>query len=125
MTVLDHARKLVADCDEELHFERRVKRALKCLIAEIERLESELESIGAGGVGPLMPVANSPEIPDNSDHIEQQLDMVPVAEIRNGVLRWYFSSPQASTPKRLLRGVHPLYTRHQPQERSHGIGSEA
>lgn len=54
MTVLDHARKLVADCDEELHFERRVKRALKCLIAEIERLESELESIGAGGVGPLI-----------------------------------------------------------------------
>lgn len=57
MTVLDHARKLVADCDDEVHFERRVKRALKCLIAEIERLEAGLESIGAGGVGPLMPTA--------------------------------------------------------------------
>jgi hypothetical protein len=95
MTVLDHARKLVADCDEELHFERRVKRALKCLIAEIERLESELESIGAGGVGPLMPIANSPEIPDSSDQGGQHLDMVqagwklvPVKPTRDMLTKW-------------------------------------
>lgn len=77
MTVLDDARKLAADCDEELHFERRVKRELQRLIAEIERLESELESIGAGGVGPLMPVASYSEIPNSSNHLKQHLNMVP------------------------------------------------
>lgn len=125
MTTEQSPEWLIENADHGIAFEVACASALQRLLTENASLQQQLEAIGAGGVGALMPVASSPEIPDSSDRIEQQLDMAPVAEIRNGVLRWYFSSPKASTPKCLLRGVHPLYTRQQPQERSHGIGGAA
>ena len=71
MTDMTRTLKLIADCDDEVHFERQVKRELLRLhdllgkanalarvrATRIEELEAQLYAVGAGGVGPLMPVA--------------------------------------------------------------------
>lgn len=57
-----------ASCDD---VKRRVDECIE-LHARVAELEAQLESIGAGGVGLLMPAANHPEILDSS----QRLSMV-------------------------------------------------
>ena len=47
-----------------------MKQRLDQLLTENQQLRADLEAIGAGGVGPLMPAASS-------DHTEQHLGMVP------------------------------------------------
>lgn len=71
MTDMTRTLKMIADCDEEVHFERQVKRELLRLhdllgkanaltrvrATRIEELEAQLyAAVGGGGVGPLMPV---------------------------------------------------------------------
>lgn len=55
MTDMTRTLKLINDCDEEILFERQVKRELLRLVSTIERLEAQLYAVGAGGVsGPVM-----------------------------------------------------------------------
>lgn len=71
MTDMERTLKLAEECDEEIHFERKVKRELLRLhdllgkanalarirATRIEELEAQLYAVGAGGVGTQMPVA--------------------------------------------------------------------
>ena len=82
MTDMTRTLKMIADCDEEVHFERQVKRELlrlhdllgkanalaKIRATRIAELEAQLAAVGTGGVGPLM----------KGTHREQHLDMVPL-----------------------------------------------
>jgi hypothetical protein len=84
MTDMERTLKLAQECDEEIHFERKVKRDLLRLhdllgkanalarirATRIEELEAQLYAVGAGGVGTQMKSAGS-------NHVEQRLDMVP------------------------------------------------
>lgn len=69
MTDMTRTLKMIADCDDEVHFERKVKRELLRLhdllgkanalarirATRIEELESQLYAVGAGGVsGPVI-----------------------------------------------------------------------
>ena len=69
MTDMERTLKLAQECDEEIHFERKVKRELLRLhdllgkanalarirATRIEELEAQLYAVGAGGVsGPVM-----------------------------------------------------------------------
>ncbi|MGL4297359.1 MAG: hypothetical protein ACRCTG_16745 [Aestuariivirga sp.] len=68
MTDMTRTLKLINDCDEEDHFERQVKRELLRLVSTIERLETQLYAVGAGGVGPLIPVTVQHQDNPNSDN---------------------------------------------------------
>ena len=61
MTDLTRTLKLINDCDDEVHFERQVKRELLRLVSTIERLDAQLYAVGAGGVsGPVMVEPETP-----------------------------------------------------------------
>jgi hypothetical protein len=93
MTDMTRTLKLINDCDEEVHFERQVKRELLRLhdllgkanalanirATRIAELEAQLYAVGAGGVGPLMPVV---EHPDNETvPVPRQLADLAIREI--------------------------------------------
>lgn len=77
MTTEQSPEWLIENADHGIAFEVACASALQRLLTENAELQQQLEAIGAGGVGPLMPVASSPEIPDSSDHLELHLNMVP------------------------------------------------
>lgn len=82
MTDMERTLKLAQECDEEIHFERKVKRELLRLhdllgkanalarirATRIEELEAQLYAVGAGGVGPLIPVTVQHQDNPNSDN---------------------------------------------------------
>lgn len=58
MTARRHSPEwLIKNADPEIAFERACASALTRLLAENAELQQQLEAIGAGGVGPLMPTA--------------------------------------------------------------------
>lgn len=44
MTDMTRTMKMIADCDEEVHFERQVKRHVERMKAHIEKLETQLSA---------------------------------------------------------------------------------
>lgn len=65
---------LIANADHGVAFERACASALERLLTENANLQQQLEAIGAGGVGPLMPpVAERPGVPMPSRSLVDQV----------------------------------------------------
>lgn len=112
MTDMTRTIKMIADCDEEVHFERQVKRELLRLhdllgkanalanirATRIAELEAQLYAVGAGGVGPLMPVV---EHPDNETvTVPRQLADCAIREIAR-----YCNTGEMDDAESLLAGL--------------------
>lgn len=112
MTDMTRTLKMISDCDEEVHFERQVKRELLRLhdlivktdamantqAARIAELEAQLYAVGAGGVGPLMPVV---EHPDNETvPVPRQLADSAIREIAR-----YCNTGEMDDAESLLAGL--------------------